>query len=115
MFWLSLFATKTFALVSHTVRLRWVRKLIMVITIAMVNLFSVFSVSATKTTKARELKKAIGVITVEFTRETRPYKVTQAVDPVAQKPIPISEAVERGIFDQDRQTYTNIETGNRDA
>ena len=63
------------------------------------------------TVKSREMKRSVGVVTVEFTRETKPCTVISVLDPETHEQCDITEAIERGLFTQADKTYHNTLSG----
>ena len=53
----------------------------------------------------------MGVVTVEFTRETRPCTVISVLDPGTHEQCDVTSAIERGLFTQKDKTYHNTLSG----
>jgi len=68
-------------------------------------------VESTQTKKTRESKQAVGLVTVKYTRETRPYTVKAIMDPRTDVQISVSKAIEEGIYDSTRERWCNPDTG----
>ena len=68
-------------------------------------------VESTQTKKTREMVQAVGVVTVTFTRETRPYTIRRVLDPRNDMEITVDEARELDIFSADRGVWRNPDTG----
>ncbi|KAK2155416.1 hypothetical protein LSH36_241g06023 [Paralvinella palmiformis] len=64
-------------------------------------------VESSKTKKVKESVSAVGLVTVNVIRETRPYTIIRIRDPASDEDIPVSEAISKGIFDSDRGIWIN--------
>ena len=64
-------------------------------------------VESTETKKTKEKIKAVGLVTVNVTQETRPYTITRVRDPISEEEIPVSDAIGRGLFDPQSGVWIN--------
>ena len=67
--------------------------------------------SKTEPKKAKELKRSVGVITVEFTRETRPSTIQTVLDPGTHEQVSVAVAIDNGFFDANTNEYVNTLSG----
>ncbi|KAH9514709.1 hypothetical protein Btru_023347 [Bulinus truncatus] len=64
--------------------------------------------------KIREEKNSYGLITIKITKESRPYTITNVIDPKTEEKLTVTQAVAKDILDTKNSTY-KTESGDRIA
>merc|ERR1712226_1264415 len=77
-------------------------------------------VESTQTKKTEEKTQGVGVVTVKMnrapvTRNTKPYTITQVIDPRTDEEISVDEAERRGVFSKETGIWSNPATSEKFA